>query len=300
MNQYDTLIRDFLFDHGYISFEKIGTLTLNNKSISQDQPIPPAAISFQFDKRAITSPELAEYISAKTGKNKTLIGSDLESFVEMMRQFMNIGNPYEIEGIGILKLAKSGEYEFSAFDLTNKKEEARTSKTKKQKEKYDSPLTVKKSSNRNALILFALVIILGILGVIGWGSYKLFIENKNKTASAPVDSIPPVVQDTVAHMTVDTTAIQDTSATNILAVDTSEYKFIHEITTSSTRAYTRANSLKQYGYPSMLDSIKGDSLTHYVLYLKYRLSSADTAMMRDSLQKLLQKRIRINHVSPTP
>lgn len=298
MNQYDTFIRDFLFEHRALSFEKIGTLILS-KTISEEQSLSTDAISFEFNKRAITSPELSEFISAKTGKSKTLIGSDMESYVEMMRQFINIGNPYEIEGLGILKLGKNGEYEFSPFDFSNKKEETRINK--RQKEKHESPLSAKKTSNRNALILFALVIILGILGVIGWGSYKLFIENKNvKTDTTALDTLPKITQDTTVQVRTDTIARQDSVAKNIPASDTLEYKFIHEITTSSARAYTRVSALKQFGHPSMLDSIKGDSLTHYILYFKYKLSSADTTMMRDSLEKLLQKKIRIKQVSTTP
>jgi len=298
VNQYDTLVRDFLYDHSTISFEKVGTLTLGNKPISAEQPLSPGAISFQFNKRAVTSPELSEFIAAKTGKSKTLINSDLESYVEMMRQFINIGNPYEIEGLGVLKLGKTGEYEFSPFDISHKKEETRSSK--KQKERNESSLSPRKTTNRNALILFALVIILGVLGVIGWGSYKLFIENKNKTVKTNTDtantSVQTITQDTLAKINTDTLAKQDSAANKILKGDSLEYRFIHEITKSAARAYPRVTVLKQSGYPSMIDSVKADSVTYYTLYFKYKLSSVDTAMMRDSIQKLLNRKIRIKQI----
>jgi len=299
VNQYDTLIRDYLYEHDAVSFEKVGTITLGSKPISADQPISPESISFQYNKRAETSAELSDFIAAKTGKNKTLVIADLESYVEMMRQFMNIGNPYEIEGVGILKLAKNGEYEFSPFDHTHKKEETRH--VKKQKERTDSPLTLKRTSNKNALMLFALVIVLGVLGVIGWGTYKLFIENKNQPVVSTNNAADSLVQtvappDTTATATADTTTKQDTLAVKSATGDSLEYKFIHETTTSATRAYTRVNALKEWGHPSLLDSIKGDSLTHYILYFKYKLSSADTTMMKDSIQKLLNRKIRIKQI----
>jgi hypothetical protein len=298
VNQYDTLIRDFLYDHNTISFEKVGTLTLGNKPISAEQPLLPGAISFQFNKRAITSPELSEFIVAKTGKSKTLINSDLESYVEMMRQFINIGNPYEIQGLGVLKLGKTGEYEFSPYDISHKKEE--TGSIKKQKERNDSPSSQGKTTNRNALILFALVIILGVLAVIGWGSYKLFIENRNKTVKTNIDtagtSIQTAIPDTTAKINMDTLAKQDSAANKILKGDSLEYRFIHEITKSAVRAYPRVTVLKQSGYPSMIDSVKADSVTYYTLYFKYKLSSVDTGMMRDSIQKLLNRKIRIKQI----
>jgi hypothetical protein len=299
VNQYDTLIRDFLSEHNTISFEKVGTLTVGNTPITAEQPLSPGTISFRYDKRAITSPELCEFIAAKTGKSKILIGSDLESYIEMMRQFINIGNPYEIDGLGILKLGKTGEYEFSPFDLSNKKEETRSSK--KQKDRNESPLAPGKTSNRNALILFALIIILGILGVIGWGSYKLFIENKNKTAKTNADTtvapLQTAIPDTTTKINNDSLAKQDSAANQILKVDSFDYRFIHEITRSADRAYPRVTALKQYGYPSMIDSVKTDTATYYTLYFKYKLSSADTAMMRDSVQKLLNRKIRIKQIN---
>lgn len=298
MNQYDTLIRDYFYENKSVSFEKVGELRIDTGIASAEQMSSKQAIHFMFNKRAITSPGLADFIAAKTGKNKVLIGSDLESFVELMRQFMNIGKPYEMEGVGILKLGSSGEYEFAAFDDTYKKDEPKISR--KQKAKTDSPLAVKKSSNKGILMLFALVIVLGVLGVIGWGTYKLFVENKNNAAvqtetlntdtSAQNNTVPPVSQDTTVFRE-DSVPEKDTAVISLK--DTMEYKFIHETTTSAARAYERMRVLRSWGHPSGVDSVKRDSVTFYTLYFKYRLNVTDTAAMKDSLQKLLNRKVKI-------
>lgn len=297
MNQYDTLIRDYLYENKQISFEKIGTITLDDKNASVEHPPLPGSIHFQFNKRAETSPELAAYIAAKTGKNKVLITSDLESFVELTRQFMNIGKPYEMDGVGIFKIGRTGEYEFAAFDQTNKKEESKSSQRQKQRERErnDSPLSPKKNSNKNVLMLFALIIVLGVLGVIGWGTYKLFVENKSAAAvntdTLLQSTVPaPTLTDT-ASTTIDTTAKKD--STILITGDSAQYKFIHETTSSASRAYERMKTLQSWGHPSGIDSIKRDSVILYTLYFKYKISNADTAIMRDSLQKLLNRTIKI-------
>lgn len=298
MNQYDTLIRDYLYENKQISFEKIGTVTLDDKNASVEHPPLPGSVHFQFNKRAETSPELAAFIAAKTGKNKVLITSDLESFVELMRQFMNIGKPYEMDGVGIFKIGRTGEYEFAAFDQTNKKEESKSSQRQKQRERErnDSPLSPKKTSNKNVLMLFALIIILGVLGVIGWGTYKLFVANKS-TVAVNTDTVSqnlapvPVLTDSI-KITGDTLSKPD-SATIIATGDSAQYKFIHETTSSSLRAYERVKTLKSWGHPSGIDSVKRDSATLYTLYFVYKLSNTDTAMMKDSLQKLLNRKIKI-------
>jgi len=297
VNHYDALIRDYLYEHKSVSFEKIGELVLDS-SVSAEQPISKASIRFTVNKRAFTSPELATYIAGKTGKSKVLINSDLESFVELMRQFINIGKPYEMEGVGIFKLGRAGEYEFAAFDETHKREETKTSR--KQKSRTDSPLAVKNSSNKSLLMFFALIIILGVLGVIGWGTYKLFVNNKNSTSSqtqnagtdtAMQNNLPPNPLPDSTMINPDSRQKKDsiTVATN----DSATYKFIHETTTSPARAYERMNSLRSFGHPSSIDSVKRDSLTVYTLYFKYRLGTADTASMRDSLQRLLNRKIKI-------
>lgn len=298
MNHYDALIRDYLYEHRTVSFEKVGSLTIERQpSPDQPQTLLPGTVNFIFNKRAVTTPELADFIAAKTGKNRVLITSDLESYVETMRQFMNIGNPYEIEGVGILKLGQSGEYGFSPFDYSHRKDESRSGK--RHREKSDSPLMAKRNSNKNVLILFALIIVLGVLGVVGWGTYKLLIENKSDNASISADTVQTTVPVTTlpdtTNTTVDSINKPDTTVA-LTTTDSVEYKFIHETTTSAARAYERMRSLKEWGHPSMVDSAKRDSVTVYTLYFKYKLSNADTASMRDSIFKLLNRKIMIRPV----
>ena len=48
---------------------------------------------------------------------KALASSDLCSYIELARQFLNIGKPFQIEGIGTLVRNKSGELEFTPDHL---------------------------------------------------------------------------------------------------------------------------------------------------------------------------------------
>ncbi|MBG9378190.1 hypothetical protein I5907_18270 [Panacibacter sp. DH6] len=289
MNHYDTLIRDYIYEHRQVSFEKVGELVMEGHS-----PADPASFKFTYNKRAATTPELIVYIAEKTGKNKALIASDIESFVELMRQFMNIGKPYELEGVGMFKLGSSGTYEFAPFDPSHRKEEPR-----KQKMKQEAPLMVKKSSNKGVLTFIALLIVLGVLGVVGWGTYKLFLEKSTANAepsAAVEDTAAQVIQTPVVHDSA--TVVKDSvsrpdSAVIAATGDSAFYKFVHETTTSAARAYQRTNALKAFKHPSFVDSTKKDTVTYYTLYLRYKLKTADTTVMRDSLQKLLGRKISI-------
>ena len=296
VTNYDLLIRDYFLEHKTISLEKIGTLTLLEKNISPDHPAAANTLQFQVNKRAETTAGLIDYIAAQTHKNRVLVSSDLESHTELIRQFINIGRPYEIEGFGAFKIAKSGDYEFTPFDLSvQKKDESKTAK--KQKPQPDSVLNVRKNSNKNVLMLFAMLIILAVLGVIGWGSYKLFFAKKEpaalKDSTAITNTATQALADTTT--TIKDTVLKDSALvqTSAAANDSATYKAIIETTLSLLRAQTRTKGLISIGKPAAYDSVKRDSATVYHIYLTLKLNNKDTAMVRDTLQKFYQHKIKM-------
>jgi len=274
-----------------LSLEKIGTLTIDEKTASSHH----LSVQFQYDKKASTSPELINYIAERTGKSKVLIESDIESYTETMRQLMNIGKPYEIEGIGEYKLAQTGEYQFSVFEMPSGKEEHKTVR----RHPSGELMPKKRSSNRNALILVSLIIVLGILGVIGWSTYNFFahgLKDRSVKDSSVVATVPPV-NDTTSFITADSaTSIKDTAKndiTRIVKSDTVDYKFIYETTLLRERATRRTNQLISFGERAEFDSVATDAGQLYRLYIKKRLNNADTTREKDSLERYLQRSIQI-------
>jgi nucleoid DNA-binding protein len=290
VNHYGPLIRDYLLQYKLLSLEKIGTLTIDEKTSSAH----PLSLQFQYDKKASTSAELINYIAERTGKTKVLIQSDIESYTETMRQLINIGKSYVIEGIGEYKLAQSGEYEFSVYETPSGKEEHKTVRRQPSGE-----LMKKGSSNRNALMIVSLIIVLGILGVIGWGTYNFFTTNikDHSVSDSGVVATAPPVNDTASFVASDSiTSIKDTSKNNtamVIKTDTADYKFVYETTLLAERATRRTKQLRNFGEPAEFDSIATDAGQLYRLYIKKRLANADTTRKKDSLERYLQRSIQI-------
>jgi hypothetical protein len=289
MNHYDPLIQDFLAQNRSVSFEKIGHLTIGGS-----EGIGPKAITFQYDKKETTSPELIDFIAEKTGKNKFLIQSDLESHFELTRQFINIGKPYELEGLGFISL-KSGEYIFTPYEAAERKEEHKASKKKQQA--YNIIHEEPKRSSKGFLMFVAFLIIVGVLGVIGWGTYKLFIDkgivNINDTLATSNIVITPDTGNTVANKDTTTTLV-NTDTARVATNDTPTYKFYFGGTYTLDRANNRIDELRIIlTEDAYFDSLKTDSATLYRLYLKLRLPSADTTKMKDSLQRYFRHTIKI-------
>jgi hypothetical protein len=292
------LIREYLFEHKSLSLEKIGNFVLTSVTNPDPKGADQYSITFTYDKKAETTPALIDYIAQVTGKNKVLINSDLTTSLELTRQFINIGNSYEIDGAGVIRLNKFREYEFVPYEITSGKEDHKSSRKKQHIESFHHQ--EKKRSNRGALMFIAVLIIAGVLGVIGWGTYKLLVA---KNANTPVDTLTtankaPAVMDNSTTSKQDSASIKNTypgvtADTSLSKNDTAVYKFIFEQTNSPERAYSRTKQLDAFGDRAQVDSVHTDSSTLYQLYIKRRVASSDTAAMRDSLQLYFDRKVRI-------
>ncbi len=287
MNQYDLIIHEYLEEQKSVSFEKIGTLLYAPKNNAEDLHFTPGTLQFKYDKKASTSPGLIDFIGQRLGKNRVLIQSDIESYIELIRQFINIGKAYEMENIGVFKLAKTNEYEFTPYDVLTKKEENKVSK--KQQTASNTNFGNKQKTNRSALMVLAVLIVLAVLGVVAWGTYNLFVTGNANTSGSDTHNVNPALN--MADTSINSQSAKDTFAT--IKNDTTDYKFIYETTSSAMRAYTRNGQLKSYGNPAGLDSTITDTAKVYNLYIKMRLYYADTARVKDSIQKHLQRTISI-------
>lgn len=289
MNQYDPIIKEFLLLHKNVSLEKIGVLSFTQDSTLTDDTIQTGFLQFKYDKNTFTSPDLIELISEKTGKNKILVNSDLSSILEQARQFINIGKPYEIYGIGTFSVNNARQYDFLQASANTAKQET-ISQKKKDKENYSRKQGIK-TNNKNAVIIVALFIVIVIAGGLGWGAYKLFFEKKlsqNITDSTLNQQKPSPPDTTVSKMPAEVVADSTT--------DSSYYKFIFETTSSPQRAYSRVAALRKMGDDAALDSLPGDSSITYHLFIPKKILAADTAIFKDSLHKYFNRDIKIQSV----
>lgn len=293
MHQYDQYITDYLHANQEVTLENIGTIYKPLPSAENELPVHSANYLFTFGKKAVTTPALIDFIVSASGKSKTLIESDIRSHLELSKQFMNIGKPYELPGIGRLSLAKNREYELTASDYNAKPEEGRSFRKQPQQTAVNTTGTLK--NTRPAVMLFVFIIAIVILGIVSWGAYKLFFS----------EIMPPTTTDTVRPTSINTvndtllvTSRQDSNGAILpiskpLVKDSGMYKFVFETTTQQARAYKRVQQLTALKHAAMMDSSKTDTGMLYKLYMVRKIHVKDTAAKRDSLRKLLGKKITI-------
>ncbi len=106
-----------LYNNKEITLQGIGSFRLDPSVLlpadtEKETSIPEDAIAFEYDPKATEDDSLIDAIVKLTKKIKPLASADLDSFLMLGRQFLNIGKPFTIEGLGTLDKTQSGQLEF--------------------------------------------------------------------------------------------------------------------------------------------------------------------------------------------
>ena len=82
---------------GIGSFLLDKSIIIDEDSNKKHQEIGIEGVSFESNAATKEDPELVSFISSYTGKIKALASADLNSHLELAKQFMNIGKPFLFE-----------------------------------------------------------------------------------------------------------------------------------------------------------------------------------------------------------
>lgn len=205
----------YLLKNKTLTLQGIGTFQLDAAlpdSADPDRPIilPEGAVSFHYDPRATEDPGLVDFIVEHTHKIKPLASSDLESFLSLGRQFLNIGKPFVLLNIGTLDKINSGELIFKSGQLiAERMEPQRIKSDEAEVETGDENLfneyqKERKSKNGPKLLLVFLILL--VLGFIGWSLWH-YLENKKSSPENITTTEPIVPLADTTHFQKDSTII---------------------------------------------------------------------------------------------
>jgi hypothetical protein len=294
-------IEQLLVQHFYIAkqvtLQGIGTFTLSPDFIvpadtDKDIILPENAVSFQFNPRATEDEALIDYIVQQTRKIKPLASADLESYLMLASQFLNIGKPMKIEGIGMLEKSQTGEYYFSPGEFVNTKVEDATVQLKEKSREDISFANEAPSSPANGKKIVSILAVIIVLGAIGFAAWY-FLKKKNNTEPVAQQSteqntaIVPVPDTTKKDSSAmiskrpDSIAIQQPIA-NTPVDGTYSFKIVFKETNNKAAAIDKMNTMKLRGHKVIMYT--ADSVT-YKLAEPFTLPLSDTAKIKDSLNK---------------
>jgi hypothetical protein len=277
------LLAQFLYVNKHLELPGIGSFVLDpsvvihNDDHKGGKPTNVEGVSFINNPAIKESPDLVQYISAQTGKMKALAAADLDSYLQLALQFLNIGKPFLVEGIGSLVKVKSGQFTFAPGELMSEKMKeysAREISATSSTEESFSKAEGEKINWRKPVLIMLIVAGLG-LGI--WGGYTMYKNMKADNNSEPAietTSVVPVTDTTRTETGKENLDAQKTPAGN--------YKFVVEVA-KKERGLARFNTLKGYGVNVNLETKDSQN---YKIFFVLPASASDTTRIRDSLTAL--------------
>jgi hypothetical protein len=287
------LLSQYLYTQKKLDLAGIGSFTLDPGTVIEtDQKHGKTALleGVSFTENASTKDDegFIAFVSAQTGKMKALAAADVDSYLTLARQFLNIGKPFQIEGIGTLNKTRTG-YEFTAGMMAEKLKEAPAPKetaTAHSEESFIGYEDVFNNStatarNKKRKLLLGSLTIAGLLLAIAAGFYISRSWNADATSTETANAVT-----NAADTATQTTLLKDTNAVNPApvapVVAAGSYKFIIE-EAAKARALPRYEKLKKGNNNIQLET--ADSV-NFRIYVILPATAADTTKKADSLSNI--------------
>ena len=270
-----------LYSSKKIALQGIGVFSLDSSvSLPADSEkgvvIPMHAIVFEYNPKVGEDEALINAIVKHTKKIYPLASADLDSFLMLGRQFLNIGKPFIIEGLGTLDKAQTGELVFIPGQfITPRIEAPKALKENETEEKSglfpDYNSEVKSSSTKVILIIIAIL----ILGLGGWAAYHFL--NK-KTDQDVVNETQPVQTNSDSVVAKKDSVVTQPPVKN----DGYTFKIVFKETNDKGEAEKTFNKYKKFGHKVIMYT---DDSVMYKVAEPFTLPLSDTTHIKDSLNK---------------
>ena len=282
----------YLIKNKQLSLQGIGTFLLEGTVAEFSDPnkpinIPEGAVTFTHDPRVSEDPDLVNYIVEHTGKIHPLASADLDSYLMLARQFLNIGNPMIIPGIGTIEKTNSGNLIYKGgLHLAERMEANKARIEDEGAEPLDEDMFNDYQRETKSKVGKTVLVSIGILiiGLIIWAIWRYAFNTVNEPENVSQTTYPPVpVTDSGVNTdTANTAGIQaNTTATPpSLPNDTFTFKVVVNQFNNLSAAQARYNKLQTYGRKVIIYT--QDSIT-YKIAEPFNRPLTDTAKIRDSL-----------------
>ncbi len=248
---------------------------------------PTDSIRFEYNAALKENTEVINYIASKTGKIKALAAADLDSHLWLGQQFLNIGKPFVLDGIGQLLKTQAGQLTFTSGVILPEvlkeqpgRQPVPDHSSQEREHDYSDLLHPRKEKMQWKKPAAVILVLAGIVVAI-WGGYIIYKRNSAETEETKTTALEK--EKTALPAPVPGPASTDTGLTIAAAkpvLPAGNYKFVVE-TAGKQRALARYQKLKNL--PTDVRMETADSVT-FKLYFLLPATPADTAKIRDSLR----------------
>lgn len=303
---FEQILLIYVYKHKKVSLQEFGTIELTElipdaEVIKKEKTLPIQGLEFKHLPSVETDPEFITFYAEQKGRIRPLAASDIEMYLLQAKQIVNIGNPFEIPGLGkIIKIDDGslrmvpGYYTIPLPLGTNKpptlRERVQKPVLPAEGADGDKPPRLSKKQLSQAMILGSAAILITLFV---WAIIKFVVPMFDSPTDENTTDIEAVVQ-------------PDSSGINGSSLIPNTTNSADSIITDSTaltmwKAYLRSNKTleevqkaqsryKSYGMNTNIETT--DSIT-YNLYITIQAAAKDTAYKRDSLRKWFARPVKL-------
>lgn len=292
----EQLIVQYFYQNRQLTLPGIGTFTISpDVAIVQDGDkdvmLPPNALQFEYNRKAEYDEGLVDYIVEHTSKIRPLASSDIESYVSLNKQILNIGRPLILEGMGTLQKNQAGDYIFTQHNAYAGKKQEIAPVIIKEKVNTDISFEEKKSrgSAKMAKTILLVLVSLATLGALAAAAYYFYNNRKSNENSI----VQPTTHDTatqnapdtaITHGLTDTLKPAKPDTLQTPTVPAPGFSLFINKYPSLSIAEKKLAKLKSYGHTDM-KIVTSDSV-NYQIVLPFNLPLSDTLKVVDSIKKI--------------
>ena len=283
----EQLIVQYLYINKKVTLQGIGTFKLDSAVVlpaendkDKDFVMPENAFEFEYNLKAGEDDGLIKYIVEHTRKILPLASADLDSYVMLAKQFLNIGKPLVIEGVGTIQKNQQGTYQFIPGSFITPKIDDIPKQLREKRDESVSFESEGKTNNSRRNLFIGITILVLILS--GLGLYYALVYNKS------AEPEPFVQQETVADTTKKDTAASAMAVDTIVKIaaavvktDSNNFRIVIKSYPTQQLAQKAYDRLTYYGHK--LELIKVDSLK-YEVAMPFKSPLSDTVRAKDSLR----------------
>jgi hypothetical protein len=293
----EQLVAEFLYQEKKVTLTDIGTFILNvdiKTPTNEDATITPpdGSITFHYNPQAPIDENLIKFIIGRTGKIRPLALSDLDSFIMLGKQFLNLGKPFTLKNIGMLLKNSQNQYEFSqdnriTLNLNQqndlpKNEEIENGLTEPA---IDFSSAAKKKSSIKGKFIIISILLLTITGLILFLIKYDPFESKSKTIISKIDANKKNT-DTIGNIS----SHPDTTLKTIEKTDFNFYNIIIRSFKDSADATKSIKKLTKKTSDKNLILYKSTN-SQFKIAVHFQFHLSDSTHILDSIKKTYGKKI---------
>lgn len=287
---FEQLLLLYIYQHQKVTLQGFGTISLSSpvpdyEYLKKEKLVQVEGLSFVYDAHAATDAAFISFYADQKGKMKSLAASDIEMNILLAHQMVNLGNPYEIPGIGAIVKKQNNEVAIVAgvymVPMIDGSARPVTLKERIIQPENNVARSLTPHQRPTFPIKAFLAIALGLLlaGMLFWLVYQFGFSNAPQSTEAA----------TVEQVTPDTIALTNQA----LPIDTSASTVLNKDSASITGPLVWKAYFRKYDNLAVALSkrtvFKGailetkDSIT-YRFFVRIKANIEDTARLRDSLR----------------